>query len=160
PLSDLMEIFADPTASIEQSVAGFYQAMAFGLTREPRVAPAMLADLLASPRGPAARVFAEFFPQALSGVGGWLQQPVAAGAIRDIPIPLLIEQLTGPLVAHLLLRPATGQAGWDMPDLEQVCAVFTATFLNAVASQGSDAKSDEGIHPDDTRPIHQGAIPG
>ena len=144
PLRDLMGVFADPTASIEQTVAGFYQAMAVGLTREPQVAPAMLADLLANPHGPSARIFAEYFPHAVSAIGGWLQQQVDVGAIRDIPIPLLMEQLIGPLVAHLLLRPATGQAGWQMPDLERVCDVFTATFLNAVAPQGTHATHRQG----------------
>ena len=90
PLRDLMGVFADPTASIEQTVAGFYQAMAVGLTREPQVAPAMLADLLANPHGPSARIFAEYFPHAVSAIGGWLQQQVDVGAIRDIPIPLLM----------------------------------------------------------------------
>jgi AcrR family transcriptional regulator len=140
PLSDLVDLFTHPTASLEQTVADFYQAMAAGLTREPQVAPAMLADLLASPHGPAARIFADYFPRAVSAVGGWLRQQVITGAIRDIPIPLLMEQLIGPFVAHLLLRPATGQTDWDIPDLEQACAVFTATFLNAVAPHGADAQ--------------------
>lgn len=144
PLTDLVSVFADPSATIEQTVAGFYQAMAAGLTREPQVAPAMLADLLASPHGPVARIFADYFPRAVSAVGGWLQQQVAAGAIRDIPIPLLMEQLIGPLLAHVLLRHAAGQAAWDMPDLEHACAVFTATFLNAVAPQAGHAKHRHG----------------
>ena len=136
PLSDLALLFSDATARVEDAVAGFYQVMAVGLMREPRVAPAMLADLLASPHGPVAKVFADYFPRELATVGGWLQRQVDAGAIRDIPIPLLIEQLTGPLMAHVLMRPATGQPGWEMPDLEQVCEAFTAMFLNAVGAQG------------------------
>src|SRR5262245_7432405 len=120
PLRDLVDLFADSTASIEETVAGFYQAMAVGLAREPKVGPAMLADLLGSPHGPAAQIFAEYFPRALSGIGGWLQQQVAAGAIRDIPIPLLMEQLIGPMVAHVLLRLDTEKASWEMPNLEQV----------------------------------------
>jgi AcrR family transcriptional regulator len=133
PLTDLVGLFTDATASIEQTVAAFYHAMTLGLTREPQVAPAMLADLLASPHGAVARIFAEYFPRALSAVGGWLERQVASGAIRDIPIPLLMEQLIGPAIAHVLLRHARGQAGWDMPDVEDVCEVFTAMFLNAVA---------------------------
>lgn len=136
PLSDLALLFADDTARIEDTVAGFYAVMAAGLAREPRVAPAMLADLLASPHGPVATVFADYFPRDFATVGGWLHRQVAAGTIRDIPIPLLIEQLTGPLLAHVLMLPAAGQPGWEMPELEQVCEAFTAMFLNAVGKQG------------------------
>jgi AcrR family transcriptional regulator len=140
PLTDVVSLFIDPPASIEQTVAGFYRAMAVGLTRQPQVGPAMLADLLASPHGPAASIFAEYFPRALSTIGGWLQQQVAAGRVRDIPIPLLMEHLIGPLVAHVLLRHAAGQTGWEMPDVQQVCAVFTASFLHGVGPAGSHAK--------------------
>jgi AcrR family transcriptional regulator len=136
PLSDLAALFSDETARIEDTVAGFYEVMAVGLTREPRVAPAMLADLLASPHGTVAKVFADHFPHALATVGGWLQRQVAVGAIRDTPIPLLMQQLTGPLLAHLLMRPAAGRADWEAPDLRQTCAAFTAMFLNAVGTQG------------------------
>ncbi|MEB3982479.1 TetR family transcriptional regulator [Mycobacterium sp. 663a-19] len=137
PLSDLAVLFSDETARIEDTVASFYEVMTVGLTREPRVAPAMLADLLASPHGAAAKVFADYFPQAVVTVGGWLRRQVAAGAIRDIPIPLLMQQLTGPLMAHVLMRPAIGQPDWEMPDPEQVCAAFTSMFLNAVGMQAS-----------------------
>jgi AcrR family transcriptional regulator len=132
PVSDLAVLFSDESADIEETVAGFYAAMAAGLMREPRVAPAMLADLLADPQGPVAKVFADHFPRELATVGGWLQRQVAAGTIRDIPIPLLVEQLTGPLMAHVLMRPAAGHPDWEMPDVERVCAAFTAMFLNAV----------------------------
>jgi AcrR family transcriptional regulator len=135
PLTHLAALFADPTSSVEETVAAFYDVMAAGLTREPQVAPAMLADLLASPHGPAAKVFADFFPHELSIVGGWLRRQVVAGTIRDIPIPLLMEQLIGPLVAHVLMQPATGHAGWEMPDLNEVCAAFAVMFLNAIAPQ-------------------------
>lgn len=136
PLSDLVGLFTGPTAGLEDTVADFYRTMAAALTREPGVAPAMFADLLANPNGPAAGIFADYFPRAISAVGGWLQRQVDARRIRDIPIPLLMEQLIGPVVTHVLLRPATLHQGWQMPDLEQVCAAFTTMFLNAVAAQG------------------------
>lgn len=146
PLRELVSLFADPTASFEQTVAGFYQTMSAGLTREPRVVPAMLADLLGNPQGPVARIFAEYFPLARSSVGGWLEQQVQAGRIRDVPAPLLMELLIAPLVAHVLLRGAAGETHWDKPDLQHACAVFTAAFLHAVARPGdhSDALSE---HP-------------
>ena len=155
PLTDLVSLFTEPTTSIEETVAGFYHAMAVGLSRSPQVAPAMLADLLANPRGPSAQIFAEYFPRALSSIGGWLLQQVAAGRIRDIPIPLLMEQLIGPLVAHVLLRPAIGHADWDMPDLHHVCAVFTTAFLQAVAPQQDQTSPDREPIPPISRGRHE-----
>lgn len=135
PIDDLTSLCADPTASLEQTVADIHLAMAAGMTREPRVAPAMLADLFGNPAGPAARIFTRYFPRALSSVGGWLATQVAAGRLRDMPLPLLLQQLIGPLVTHLLLRPAmTPERGGQLPGLEQVCAEFTAAFLRAVAT--------------------------
>jgi len=146
PLADLVSLFADPTASFEQTVAGFYRTMAEGLTREPQVVPAMLADLLGSPQGPAAQIFADYFPRARSSVGGWLEQQLRSGRIRDLPIPLVIELLIAPLVVHVLLRRAARETRWDVADLQHVCAVFTGAFLHAVARPGdrSDTRSQ---HP-------------
>jgi AcrR family transcriptional regulator len=133
PRADLVSVCADPAADLEQTVADFYGTTAASLTREPRVATAMLADLLGDPSGPTARIFARYFPQALSSVGGWLQAQVRAGRIRDIPLPLLLQQLMGPLLAHVLMQPLISQGAEDAADLEQVCSVFTSAFLRAVA---------------------------
>jgi hypothetical protein len=113
-------------------VADIYQAIAAGLTREPRVAPAMFADLLGNPHGPMASVVARYFPQAMSSLGGWLTAQAEAGRIRDLPIPLLLQMLIGPVWAHLLMRQVMGQ-GPGTPALEEACAEFTAGFLRSVA---------------------------
>jgi AcrR family transcriptional regulator len=126
PLSDLEQLFAEAASDLEQTVSDFYQTMAVDLTREPRVAAAMLADLLGNPNGPAAKLFARYFPRALSSVGGWLETQMRAGRIRNLPVGLLMQQLLGPLLAHLLMRPVMGE------DLQEACAVFTDTFLRAV----------------------------
>jgi AcrR family transcriptional regulator len=149
PLTELTSLFTDPTASFEETVASFYESMVAGLTREPQVAPAMFADLLASPHGPAAQIFSEYFPRALSSVGGWLEQQAREGRIRDISTPLLIEQLIGPLVAHVLLGRAAVQMRWEITDLRHVSTVFTAAFLQAVAIPGNHGRSRP-EHP--TRP--------
>jgi AcrR family transcriptional regulator len=133
PLADLMSVCADPAADLEQTVTDFYRTTAASLTREPRVATAMLADLLGNPSGPMSRIFAKYFPRALASVGGWLQAQVQAGRIRDIPLPLLMQQLMGPLLAHALMQPLIGQGAGDVSDLEQACSVFTSAFLRAVA---------------------------
>lgn len=136
PLRDLIRLCADPTAGLEQTVADFYRTMFVSLTREPRVATAMLADLLANPQGPTGQIFARYFPQALSSVGGWLQAQVQAGQLRDLPVPLLLQQLMGPLLAHLLMRNALPGAADQAAELERACSVFTAGFLRGVAAPG------------------------
>ena len=130
PLNDLLRLSADPFADLEQTVEQFYRTTAATLTREPRVAAAMLSDLLGNPLGIAARISARYFPRVRASLGGYLETQVRAGRILDIPIPLLMQQLVGPLLAHMLMRPAVGQE----VDLEQACSAFSAAFLRAVVT--------------------------
>jgi AcrR family transcriptional regulator len=152
PLADLAGLWTDSDGSLEQTVADFYRTLAVSLTREPRVATAMLADLLGNPNGPTAPIFARYFPRAVSIVGGWLESQIQAGRIREIPVLLLMQLLIGPLLAHLLVPPATTrEAEWDLPELEQACSVFTSTFLRAVttpAPDGETAFDCKSPHPD------------
>lgn len=129
PLNDLVRLGKDVDASLEQTVSHFYRMMAAALTREPRVAAAMLSDLLANPHGIAAGIFARYFPRVRASFRDYLEAQVRAGRIRDIPTPLLIQQLAGPLLAHVLMRPVIGE------DLEHACATFTSNFLRAVVNQ-------------------------
>jgi AcrR family transcriptional regulator len=132
PLADLVDLCSDPAADLDQTVAEFYRTIATSLTREPRVATAMLADLLGNPNGPTAEIFARYFPRALFSVGGWLQAQVRAGRIRDIPVPLLLQQLIGPLLAHMLIQPLMTNGPENATDMERACSEFTVAFLRAV----------------------------
>jgi AcrR family transcriptional regulator len=136
PLNDVLQLSADASTSLEASVAEFYRTLAGTLTREPRVAVAMLSDLLGNPRGIAARIFVRYFPRVRASLVGWLQAHVRAGRIRDIPVPVLIQLLVGPLVAHVLMRPAIAHE----VDLEKACAEFTAAFLRAVGPNQPDTE--------------------
>jgi AcrR family transcriptional regulator len=130
PFHDVLRISSDPDATLEATVAELYRTTSATLTREPRVAAAMLSDVLGNPHGIGARIFARYFPRVRASVGGWLKTHVDGGRIRDIPTPLLLQQLLGPMLAHVLMRPA-------MPrevDLDQVCSEFTAAFLRAVGT--------------------------
>jgi AcrR family transcriptional regulator len=128
PFHDVLRLASDPSASLEQTVADLYRTTAATLTREPRVAAAILSDLLGNPRGPAARVFARYFPRVRAALGGWLTAQIDAGRVRDLPVPLLMQQLIGPMLAHVLMRPAIGG------DLDHACSVFTSNFLRAVGT--------------------------
>jgi AcrR family transcriptional regulator len=135
PLADLEDLCGDAEADLRPTVLGIHRAMAASFERRPQVMPAMLADLLARPDGPTGQIFARHFPRALSGVGGWLAAQAGAGRIRDLPVPLLMLLLTGPLVTHLLLRRPMARSLDEPPtDIDDVCEIFTESFLRAVAT--------------------------
>lgn len=70
----------------------------------------------------------------LAGVGQWLAGEIAAGRIRDLPLPLLIQQMLAPMAFHTMARPAAdGIPEVELPDLDQACTVFADAFLRAVA---------------------------
>jgi AcrR family transcriptional regulator len=138
PFHDVLRISSDPSARLEDTVAELYETTSAALTREPRVAAAMLSDVLGNPKGIGARIFARYFPRVRASVGGWLEYHVKAGRIRDMPTPLLLQQLLGPMLAHVLMRPALdGEVGVD-----QACSEFSASFLRAVGT--SNDPGDEG----------------
>jgi AcrR family transcriptional regulator len=142
PVLDLESLTAEPRAGLEETVRGVYRALVASFSREPRVAPAMLADLFSRPEGPTRRIFQRYFPRVLDSVGGWLAAEIRAGRIRGLPVPLLIQQLIGPLAVHLLFRPAmTRELGWDLPSVEETCAVFADAFLRAVTVPTAEAWS-------------------
>ncbi|MFJ9552625.1 TetR/AcrR family transcriptional regulator [Nocardiopsis sp. NPDC101807] len=135
PILDLEEAVARPGEDLATRVHGIYRLVAAGLGREPRVLPALLADVFARPEGPASDLVARLvFPRMLAGLGAWLAGEIAAGRIRDLPVPLLMQQMIGPIAVHSILRPALrGVPGANFPDPEETCAVFADAFLRAAA---------------------------
>jgi AcrR family transcriptional regulator len=145
PLRDLEGLTAEPRTDLVETVHGICRALAASLSREPRVAPAMLADLFSRPDGPTGRIFQRYFPRALDSLGGWLAAEVRAGRIRNHPVPLLIHQLIGPLAMYLLLRPPMTRAqGSELPGVEETCTVFADAFLRAVALPTSTVGNTKG----------------
>ncbi|BBZ38381.1 TetR family transcriptional regulator [Mycobacterium conspicuum] len=134
PLLQIEDFFDDGHDDLPATVRRLYGLIARTLNREPRVAPALLAEALARPDSPAIQnLLGHNAPRLLATLGGWLSGEVQAGRIRDIPLPLLIQQLIAPIAVHLLVRPAVPQLpGLELPDLDTVCDVFTETFLRAV----------------------------
>lgn len=147
PILDLERLTAEPPASLEETVRGVYHAIVTSFSQEPRVAPAMLADLFSRPDGPGGRIFQQYFPRLLDSVGVWLTAEVRAGRIRSLPLPLLLQQMIGPLAVHMLLRPAlTRELGRDLPSVEETCAVFADAFLRAVAVSEAPSGSPSVTH--------------
>lgn len=137
PLTDLEDVLPhDQSEDLASTVRHVYGRLAAALTQEPRVTPALLADALARPTSPAVRsIVRHNGPRLLDVVGRWLADEVAAGRIRDLPLPLLIHQLIAPLAAYLLVRPAALDADLvEMPTVEQSRDIFADAFLRAVAT--------------------------
>ncbi|MEU2977361.1 TetR family transcriptional regulator [Streptomyces hirsutus] len=135
PILDVEAVLAGPHEDLPETVRRIYRLLADALSREPRVLPAMLADALSRPEDPVVQsVYQRFFPRLLDGVGQWLTEEIAAGRIRDLPPLLLIQQMAGPVLSHLLLRPAAAHLpGADLPSTEEAIEVFAQNFLRAVA---------------------------
>lgn len=135
PLLAVEGFFAEPPrGDVEDVVRAFYRVLATALAREPRVLPAIFAEAFARPSSPAVQtLLGHAVPRLFAAIGGWLAAEVAAGRIRDLPMPLLIQQLMAPMVVHLLFRPiADATHVVELPDVDRVCDVFAATFVSAV----------------------------
>ena len=136
PLLDIEDFFDGEHGDLPNTVRRLYGLIVRTLDREPRVAPALLAETLARPDSPAIRnLLSHNAPRLLNSLGGWLTTEIQAGRIRDIPLPLLIQQLIAPVAVHMLVRPAVPQLpGLELPNLDTVCDTFTDTFLRAVTN--------------------------
>jgi AcrR family transcriptional regulator len=135
PILDVEAYLAEPGDDLLHMVRGFYQTVADALGREPRVAPAIFAEAFARPTSPAVQSLAAYGPpRLLAAVGRWFDGEIQAGRMRDLPLPLLAQQLLGPIMIHILTRPVLPNVpGLRLPDVDTVCDVFATNFVRAVA---------------------------
>jgi AcrR family transcriptional regulator len=136
PLLDIEKFLAEDHSDLRATIRRLYALFAESLSREPRVTPAMLAEAFARPTNPATQTLVSYkAPRMLAVLHHWLVTEVEAGRIRDLPQPLLVEQLLAPLVVHMLLRPASAALpGIDPPDIDTVCELFTDAFLGGAGT--------------------------
>ncbi len=134
PLPDIEHFFNDSHGDLPATVRRLYGLIAHSLNREPRVAPAVLAEALARPESPAIQNLLQHnAPRLLGSLGAWLSAEVQAGNIRDVPLPLLIHQLVTPVVIHMLVRPGIAQVrALDLPDIDTTCDILSDAFVRAV----------------------------
>jgi AcrR family transcriptional regulator len=136
PSLDLGAALSGATTTLADTVRRLYRELAKTLSREPRVAPAMFAEVLSRPESPTARELVQriTFPRLFAVLGQWLADEVAAGRVRDLPIALLVQQMVAPIVVHTMTRPAIAAAPQiDLPGLDEACDMFAEAFLRAVA---------------------------
>ncbi|ERG69221.1 TetR/AcrR family transcriptional regulator [Segniliparus rugosus] len=131
PVLDIEEAVADKEASFEETVHLVYRRIAAAFSREPRVLPAMFAELMARPNDPAVSALAQHTaPRMLASLGRWLADEIAAGRIRDMPLLVLMQQMVAPVVMHTALRPAAENVvGLAFPELHESCEIFAEAFL-------------------------------
>lgn len=136
PLLQIEDFFDGEHADLPATVRRLYVMITHTLDREPRVAPALLAEALARPDSPAIQnLLGHNAPRLLASLGAWLTGEIQAGRIRDVPLPLLLQLLIAPVSVHMLLRAAVPQVpGLDLPDLDTTCDTFAEAFLRAAAT--------------------------
>lgn len=136
---DVLAHSDDLLASVER----LYRRIALVLAREPRVAPAMLSEILARADGPVLEAIAEtIVPRMYASVGQWLQGLVADGRIRDLPLLMLVHQLVAPIIVHLMAGPSVpARSPFTSTDAEVACVEYAETFIRAVATD-PDAELD------------------
>ncbi|MHC5257417.1 hypothetical protein ACYSUO_06010 [Streptomyces sp. UC4497] len=121
---------------VQATVRRIHRLLADALRREPRVLPAVFAQVLARPGDTTVQaMFQRIYPRLLNGIGQWLAEEIDAGRVRDLPPLLLIQQMVSPVVLHFLLRPSIDQLdGVDLPGTDDALEAFTQNFLRAVAA--------------------------
>ncbi|MFG2846017.1 TetR/AcrR family transcriptional regulator [Kitasatospora sp. NPDC048296] len=142
PLPDLQALAADPPERLEDTVRALHRTFLASLANEPRIIPAVFADLFGRPDGPAARMMAANMPQIVDGLGRLLLPHVEAGRIRPLPLPVLVQLLIGPLLSHVLVRPVLEPVlGDGLPSLDESFEFFADAYLRAVAPSGPDQEA-------------------
>ncbi len=144
PLVRVETIVASPGPSFDATIRAVYAAAFDAATAEPRVLPALLAEVLARPQGRvAAELGPRFVPRVFGSLGAWLDGEVRAGRVRALPIPLLLQLLVGPMVLHVLSREAIRRlTGQPAPPRDAVVDALTAAYCRAVALSPADHETD------------------
>lgn len=134
PIRDIEDYLAAVPDDLRTTVHGIYRTIAVALSREPRVAPAMLAEVYSRPESATVQSLTRYTaPRMLGTLGAWFEAEVRAGRIKDQPLLVLIQQLLGPMLIHMLMRPAFPDAlDFMLPDVDSICEHLTANFLAAV----------------------------
>ncbi|MER7843287.1 TetR/AcrR family transcriptional regulator [Kitasatospora sp. NPDC096077] len=144
PLPDLEALAADPPERLEDTVRALHRTFAAALQCDPKVVPAMFADLFGRSDGPAARMMAVYLPRMFDGLTRLLQPHIEAGRLRPLPIPVLSQLMLGPLLNHLLFRPSLEPVlGSELPSLEETLELFTEAYLRAVALPEAESGEDD-----------------
>jgi AcrR family transcriptional regulator len=134
PAPELVELAANRPEGLDDTIHRIYQILTAAFSRDPAVLPALFADLLARPDGPASRLVRATLPSLVVPFDALLTPHMRAGRLRALPLPLLVQLLVGPLVSHMLTRSALqAVTTTGLPSLDETQATFASAFLRAAA---------------------------
>lgn len=135
PPFNLHEVISGDRRDLQQMVRDLYRSLAELYLREPRVLSAVLAEALARPAGSSGQVLIEHGAlRSVADLNRWLDGEVVAGRIRDLPRPLLVQQLISPLSVHCMMQAGLANIPQiATPPLDECCDVFAELFVRAVA---------------------------
>jgi AcrR family transcriptional regulator len=117
PLPQIEDHFDADHTDLASTVRGLYELIAHTLDREPRVAPALLAETLARLDSPAIQnLLGHNAPRLLASIDAWLNREITAGRIRELPLALLIQQPIAPIAVHSWCAPpGRSWQDWNCP---------------------------------------------
>ncbi|WP_461002384.1 TetR/AcrR family transcriptional regulator [Streptomonospora sediminis] len=145
PVADIEEIAQHPPVRFEDAVRNIHRAVIDAFSREPRVLPAIIADMLGRPDGPGSRLLQTAMPRMLENFGSLFAAEIAAGRVRPLPLPVLIQMLIGPTAVHMMARPAMERAlDPGLPSADAACAMFADGFLRSIAADPGGDGGDGG----------------
>ncbi|OFJ54554.1 TetR/AcrR family transcriptional regulator [Mycolicibacterium grossiae] len=137
PILDVTDLVgASRGGDLTETVTNVYRGLAELSFQEPRVLPAVLTEALARPAGPGAGILIEHGAlRMLDVIGRWLDDEVAAGRVRPLPRPVLIQQFISPVLVHAVMRPGLSNFPHvTLPDLQESCGLFARAFVAGVAT--------------------------
>ncbi|WP_280828823.1 TetR family transcriptional regulator [Mycobacterium sp. OTB74] len=139
PVGDVEEFLREPRGDFAETVRGLYRVIAHALNREPRVAPAMFAEVFSRPSSPAVQSLVGYTGPRMFGVlGRWFGAETRAGHIRKLPELVLLQQLLGPILIHMFMRPlAENVSSVALPDIDALCDLFADNFIRAITTTGA-----------------------
>ncbi|MBB4689742.1 TetR/AcrR family transcriptional regulator [Amycolatopsis jiangsuensis] len=142
PTSDVEAHLNSAGDDLAATLRTFCRLIGENFQRQPRVLPAILAEILARPQDPAIQsLLSRHLPWLLDGAGAWLGREIRRGRIRDLPVPLLLQQLIGPVLLHALSRPVDETlAVLGLPEAGEAYDFFADNFLRAVGIPGPDGR--------------------
>lgn len=149
PVVDIEALTVDAGTDLRFTVGNIYRLVAESLSQEPRVVPAMMAEALAGPVTDASQaLFGHAAPKILAALGPWLAAEVAAGRIRELPVPVLLQQMIAPIAMHTMLRPVLDTVPQiDLPELADCAEIFAEAFVRAVAAEPISTNTTRKVRP-------------
>ncbi|AKK02070.1 TetR/AcrR family transcriptional regulator [Corynebacterium epidermidicanis] len=133
PLGAIDAFFTNPPEDVPEAVFGFYEVYVEALLKKPQVLPAIFAEVVTRPLVENAKYSDLGLRHIYRATGPWFEKQIAAGQIRDLPLPALVHLLVGPAVVGTLTRDIVeATLPGAQPSPSESAHIFAEAFLGAV----------------------------